>query len=305
MAKAPAWKKSRMSFEKLAKKIQEDTQKGKKAGDERFYYPERDENDNGSAVIRFLPPCEGEELPWVKVYSHGFRGDGGMWFIEECPTTINKECPVCEENSKLWYSGIESDKEIVRKRKRRLQYITNILVVQDKKNPENEGKVFLFKFGAKIFDKIKDAMYPEFEEDGPPINPFDFIEGANFNLRIRRFEGNINYDKSHFDVVSPIAESEKEITEIWKQQHPLKEFVEEKRFKTYNELSERLAKVLRTKSSVASTAEADSEGSEDLPWEAEKPARTAKPKEEKILQTTDEDDESEALDYFRKLAEED
>jgi len=302
-AKQPAWKKSRMSFGDLAKRIENESKRSGNS-DDRFYYPQLDENKNGSAVIRFLPPAEGEDAPWVKVYSHGFKETGG-WYIEECPTTIGNDCPACKDNGRLWNSGIESDKEIARKRKRRTQYIANILVIQDPKNPENEGKVFLFKFGAKIFDKIKDAMFPEFEEDGPAINPFDFTEGANFMLRIRKYEGNVNYDKSKFEEVSPIADDDKTITDIYEQLHPLKEFVSPERFKSWDDLSARLDRVLGSAATTRSAADL-SEEEDDLPHGAGISAgsKTATPKEEPVV-GAEPGEEDEALDYFRKLAAED
>ena len=185
-----ALKRSRGNFDKLTKELEvlnKPATSQNSSKDERFWRPELDKSGNGYAVIRFLPAVEGEELPWARVWSHAFQGPGG-WYIENSLTTMNKKDPVSEENSKLWNSGVESDKEIARKRKRKLTYYTNIMVVADPKNPENEGQIKLFKFGKKIFDKITEAMQPAFEDE-KPLNPFDFWEGANFKLKIRKVDG--------------------------------------------------------------------------------------------------------------------
>ena len=165
--------------------------------DDRYWRPELDKSSNGYAVIRFLPAPGDEELPFARLYTHGFQGKGG-WFIENCPTTIGGKCPLCEVNNDLWNSGLESDKDIARQRKRRLSYISNILVVSDPSNPQNEGKVFLYKYGKKIFDKIQESMKPEFADE-TPVDPFDFWKGANFKLKVRKVAGYINYDKSEFE----------------------------------------------------------------------------------------------------------
>jgi len=282
-----ALKKSRMSFEELAKKFENEKKSTQK--DDRFYYPARDDNGNAHAVIRFLMPPEGEDSPWVKTYSHAFKSDSGRWFIEECPTTIGKDCVCCSENGKLWNSGIESDKDIVRQRKRRLQYVANILVVEDKKNPENEGKVFLFKFGAKIFDMIKGAMYPEFDDE-EPCNVFDFWEGANFNLRIRKVAGQTNYDKSSFGSPAPIADSDEKIERIWKQEYSLAEFLSPDRFKSEEELAKSFARAVGG-NVAAPVAEAKTAPTETAP--------------EPIAAVASSEPTSSAMDFFRKMAEED
>jgi len=179
--------------------------------DDRFWRPELDKSSNGFAVVRFLPPVDGEDIPWARLFTHGFQGPGG-WYIENSRTTIGDKDPVSEMNSELWNSGLESDKDIARQRKRRLSYISNILVVSDPANPQNEGKVFLYKYGKKIFDKINEAMQPEFEDE-EPINPFDFWKGANFKLKVRKVAGFINYDKSEFDGVSAVHDGEDDALE--------------------------------------------------------------------------------------------
>ena len=180
--------------------------------DDRFWKPDVDKAGNGYAIIRFLPALAGEDMPFVRIWDHGFQGPGG-WYIEKSLTTFNKPDPVSEMNTKLWNSGIESNKEIVRKQKRRLSYFSNILVVKDPTRPENEGKVFLFKYGKKIFDKINEAMHPQFADE-KAVNPFDFWDGANFKLKIRQVEGYRNYDKSEFDSVSAISNDDDEIKRI-------------------------------------------------------------------------------------------
>ena len=195
-------KRSGSSLENLVKEAEKLNKQGPGA-DERFWKPELDKSGNGYAVIRFLPAPDGEDLPWAKVYSHAFQGPGG-WYIENSLTTVNKKDPVGEVNRKLWNSGIDSDKDIARKQKRKLSYYTNIQVVRDPAHPENEGKVFLYKFGKKIYDKITAAMQPEFEDE-TPINPFDLWEGANFKLKICKVAGFWNYDKSEFDIPSALA----------------------------------------------------------------------------------------------------
>ena len=210
-----------------------------------FWRPEVDKAGNGMAVIRFLPAAEADgddALPWVKVFSHGFQGPGG-WLIDNCLTTMNQQCPVCEHNSGLWNSGIEANKEVVRKQKRKLNYIANVYILSDPKHPENEGKVKLFKFGKKIFDKITEAMNPQFEDE-QAINPFDLWKGANFKLKIRKVEGYQNYDKSEFESPSALLDDDEELEKVWKSEHALSELVADKEFKTYDVLKDRLEKVL-------------------------------------------------------------
>jgi len=230
----------------MASKLQEELEKQNKTNDykdDRFWRPTLDSASNGYAVVRFLPAVEGEDIPWVKLYSHAFKGKGG-WFIHNCPTTIGQKCPVCETNGELWNSGTESDKRIARDRKRKLNYISNILVVEDPAAPQNKGKVFLFKYGKKIFEKIQEQMNPEFADE-IAVNPFDFWKGANFKLKIRKVEGYVNYDKSEFGATSQLFEGDdKKLEELWKSQYPLKPFVDPKEFKSYPELKTKFVDAL-------------------------------------------------------------
>lgn len=211
--------------------------------DTRFWQPTVDKFGNGQAVIRFLPAPKDEDVPFVRVFSHGFKGPSGSWYIENSRTTIGESDPVAELNAKLWNSGIESDKDIARQQKRRLHFISNILVLKDPANPENEGKVFLFKYGKKIFDKLNDLMNPAFDDE-EPVNPFDFWEGANFRLRIRQVEGYRNYDKSEFSEPSSLSDDDSMLEKIWEKQYSLQEFIDPKNFKSYDELKTKLDRVL-------------------------------------------------------------
>jgi hypothetical protein len=262
-----------------------------------FWKCEVDKAGNGMATIRFLPeaPIDGDDaLPWVKIHSHGFQGPGG-WLIDNCLTTKNQDCPVCQHNSVLWNSGIEANKDIVRKQKRKLNYIANIYVVSDPKHPENEGKVFLFRFGKKIFDKITEAMNPQFEDE-TPINPFDLWKGANFKLKIRKVDGYQNYDKSEFESSSPLSEDEAKMEKIWNSQFSLKELLNDpKEWKSYDQLKARLDKVLGLNGDAPKTTVEQVKAKN---FDAPKPAAEDSPFKD---DTSDEED----LAYFAKLAEED
>lgn len=238
-------RKNRGNFDSLMKAVESiaNPSNEKRGDDDRFWKPTVDKAGNGQAVLRFLPAPAGEELPWVRMYDHGFQGPTGKWYIENSLTTINKPDPLGELNSELWNSGIEANKEIARKQKRRLSYISNVLVIRDPANPENEGKVFLYKYGKKIFDKIKDVMQPTFEDEAP-VNPFDLWEGANFKLRIRQVDGYRNYDKSEFDGATPLDENEDRLEQVWKSTHSLAAFLDPSNFKTYDELKAKLNAVL-------------------------------------------------------------
>jgi len=288
-------KTSSSNFDKLTKALEtnlkpEDQSNKRKYDDDRFWKPELDKTGNGFAVIRFLPAVENEDLPWQRVWSHAFQDKGG-WYIENSLTTLSQKDPVSEENTRLWNTGLDSDKEIARKRKRKLSYYSNILVVSDPKHPENEGKVFLFKFGKKIFDKITEAMQPAFDDE-QPINQFDFWKGANFKLKIRKVDGYWNYDKSEFESVSQVAVDDEKIKAIWKQQHALKPFIDPSNFKTYDELKEKLNRVI-TGDRNASTVE-----NANLPPQTN---GTAKAQVNAQPEASDDDD---TLSYFSKLAEE-
>jgi hypothetical protein len=265
--------------------------------DERLWKPQMDKTGNGYAVLRFLPAVEGEDLPWAKVWNHAFQGPTGQWYIENSLTTIGQNDPVSEMNSAYWNSGVESDKEIARKQKRKLQYFANILVIKDSANPQNEGKVMLYRFGKKIFDKCMEAMQPAFEDENP-VNPFDFWEGADFKLKIRKVDGYWNYDKSEFDAPSPIFKNDDEIEAVWKKQYPLAEFSAESNFKSYDELKKRLDTVLAgttTVGNVTTLMEDEPIVSTPTVDTKEEPAPTP---------TVTEDDEDDTMSYFEKLAEE-
>lgn len=293
-------KSSRKSqFDKLsaaAEKVSGNQQQNN-GPDDRFWKPTVDKAGNGSAIIRFLPAPAGEDVPFVRYWDHGFQGPGG-WYIEKSLTSIGLDDPVGEYNSKLWNSGLESDKEIARKQKRRLHYVSNILVVSDPAAPHNEGKVFLYEFGKKIFDKINDLMHPAFEDEDA-VNPFDFWEGANFRLRIRKVEGYRNYDKSAFDSPSAVSNDDAELEAIWKRQHGLAEQVDPKVFKSFEELQQKLNRVLG--------GQAPQGVAEDVPSAApvSAPAWTPPAVETEVAPvasapTFEDDDDS--LDFFKKLA---
>jgi len=288
-------KTSSSNFDKLTKALEtnlkpEDQSNKNKYQDDRFWKPELDKTGNGFAVLRFLPAVENEDLPWQRVWSHAFQDKGG-WYIENSLTTMSQKDPVSEENTRLWNTGLDSDKEIARKRKRKLSYYSNIMIVSDPKHPENEGKVFLFKFGKKIFDKITEAMQPAFDDE-QPINPFDFWKGANFKLKIRKVDGYWNYDKSEFESVSQAAVDDEKIKAIWKQQHPLKPFVDLSNFKTYDELKEKLNRVI-TGDRNASTVE-----NVNLPPQTNGQAKA------EVNAQPEASDGDDTLSYFSKLAEE-
>ena len=284
----------------LIRKMEDQTKKTDYK-DDRFWRPEIDKTGNGFAIIRFLPEVENEDCPWAKVYSHAFRGPGG-WYIENCLTTISQKDPVSELNTQLWNSGVESDKNLARDRKRKLNYTSNIYVVSDPSNPQNEGKVFLYKYGAKIFEKLQEVMKPEFKDE-EAINPFDFWKGANFRLKIRKVAGYTNYDKSEFDSSSPLCKGDDvELEKVWKSQHPLTEFTNSSNFKTHQELKDRLYEVLGGDIRAASNVGYD-KTAEDI---SESDIKEKKPLNIKSKKLTEEnvDEETDALDYFSKLAEE-
>ena len=283
------------TLDKLLAQVQTESapQEKKSYVDERLWKPELDKSGTGSAVIRFLPAPDGEELPWVKLFKHAFQGPTGKWYIENSLTTISKNDPVSEHNSALWNTGLETDKETARKQKRKLEYYSNIYVVSDSKHPENNGKVFLFRYGKKIFDKIMAAMQPEFEDE-TPINPFDFWEGANFKLKIRKVDGYWNYDKSEFDSVSTLKDNDDSLDSIWKTQYSLTEFTAPTNFKSYDELKKRLDDVLSGTVTPTATAMMD----EDV---VETPTFKSEP--EPKIPSVDEDD-GDTMSYFQKLANE-
>ena len=279
-------KSNRNSFDKLTKAIESiNTPAEGSKEDDRFWQPEVDKAGNGMAVIRFLPApaVDGDDaLPWVRVFNHGFQGPGG-WYIENSLTTLNQKDPVSEYNSVLWNSGIEANKEIARKQKRRLTYIANVLIVSDPKNPENEGQIKLYKFGKKIFDKLTEAMNPQFEDE-KAINPFDFWDGANFKIKIRQVEGYRNYDKSEFESPSALFDGDDaKLEALWKKEYSLKEFLDPKHFKSYDVLKAKLDKVLGLDGAA--------------------PVSKTKAVDDGFVPKTSPDLDDEELDYFKSLAE--
>ena len=279
------------------------TQGEKKSySDDRFWKPELDKSGNGFAIIRFLPTPEGEEMPWVSYFDHGFQGPGG-WYIEKSLTTLNKQDPVSEYNTQLWNTGIEANKEIARKQKRRLHYVSNVYVVSDPKNPDNEGKVFLYKYGKKIFEQLKEAISPAFEDEAA-INPFDLRgEGANFKIKIRKVDGYWNYDKSEFDTPAPLFDDENQLNDINNSTHSLSEIIAPSEFKTYEELKEKLDRILGLTGGVSnSTAESVAEDQEEVPGAN---VNTESVADEPVIQSAEAsvgESEDDAMDYFKKLA---
>jgi hypothetical protein len=286
------------SLDKLLQQVQKDespTTEKKSYVDERLWKPQVDKSGNGYAVIRFLPAPKGEELPWVRVFNHAFQGPTGQWFIENSLTTLNQKDPVSEYNSQLWNSGVESDKEIARKQKRKLKYYSNIYVVSDPANPENEGKVFLYSYGKKIFDKLMEAMQPAFEDE-TPINPFDLWEGANFKLKIRKVDGYWNYDKSEFESTAALAGDDAALEAIYNKEYSLQEFLAPSNFKSYDELKARLDAVLTGSVTTGKTAaQMVDEETKDF---------TPTFKSEPTPEPVSVDDDDDAMSYFEKLANE-
>ena len=280
MASFKDLKKNRMSnLESLSKQVEKLAEKPSYE-DDRLWKCERDKSGNGYAVVRFLPASNNEDVPWVQLWSHGFKGPGG-WYIENSLTTLGKDDPVSKANTALWNSGIESDKNIARDRKRKLSYYSNILVLEDSANAENEGKVFLFRYGKKIFEKITSVMNPEFKDE-TPLNPFDFWTGANFKIKIRQVEGYANYDKSEFAEPSALYDGDdKKCEEVWNQQHSLKEFVSPDNFKSYQELEARFNTVIAK--------------------QGDEFAGTIEESTDEPVTAGDKGDDS--LEYFKKLAE--
>jgi hypothetical protein len=304
------------SLDKLlgAVEAENKSQEKKSYVDERLWKPELDKTGNGYAVIRFLPAVNGEDMPWAKLWNHAFQGPTGQWYIENSLTTISQKDPVSEMNTAYWNSGLESDKEIARRQKRKLQYYSNIYVVSDSKHPEKEGKVFLFRYGKKIFDKIMEAMQPAFDDE-EPINPFDFWKGANFKLKIRKVDGYWNYDKSEFENPSALFDEDELIEEVWKKQYALAEFTAPTNFKSYDELKTRLNTVLAGTTTVgnvttlmedepvvtATFVDTKEEPAPSISVTAEMPGITVTAGSAQA----DDDEEEDTMDYFQKLANDD
>ena len=270
----------------------------KNYGDDRIWKPTVDKAGNGYAVLRFLPATEGVELPWVRYWDHGFKGPTGQWYIENSLTSIGQADPVGELNSRLWNSGIEADKETARRQKRRLHYVANVLIVSDPGNPSNEGKIMLYKFGKKIFEKVMDAMQPAFADE-KPVNPFDMWEGADFKLKIRNVEGYRNYDKSEFTTASALHDGDDSKLEgVYTQLHNLGEFTDPKNYKSYDELKSKLMRVLGEEASVgAPTMKEEVQMNEPATYEVVPPIT-----KEQVADTSEDDD---TMSYFAKLANED
>jgi hypothetical protein len=272
--------------------------------DERFWKPEVDKAGNGYAVIRFLPAPQGEELPWVRIFNHGFQGPGG-WYIENSLTTLGKKDPLSEYNSQLWNNGTDAGKAQARKQKRRLSYISNIYVVSDPANPQNEGKVFLYKYGKKIWDKLNEAMNPEFQDE-TPVNPFDFWEGANLKLKMRNVEGYRNYDKSEFETSSAVLDDDDAMEGLWKTQNSLQEFVDAKQFKTYEELETRLNKVLGLDGASAKPRTTADDEDDQIALSRPTPqVEAAAPRQVAEPTTTTAAADDDDLSFFERLANED
>jgi len=293
------------TFAKLTREIEKLNQPAAgSSADERFWKPEMDKSGNGYAVIRFLPAPDGEDMPWAKVWSHAFKGPGGQWYIENSLTTLGKDDPVGELNRELWNSGRDSDKEIARAQKRKLSYYANIYVVQDPAHPENEGRVFLYKFGKKIFDKLTEAMQPAFADE-TPIDPFNFWKGADFKLKIRKVEGYWNYDKSEFAAPGTLGGFDDDKLEaIWNQAYSLAEFEDPKNFKSYEQLQARLNLVLG-KTGSAPVVNEEEEEVFAKPMPSESWGKEVSDFREKAVAASPVEDEEDTMSYFARLAEED
>ena len=291
-------------FSKIISEFEKVTNPGassKSFEDDRYWKMEKDKAGNGSAVIRFLPTVEGDALPWVRIFNHGFQGPTGRWYIENSLTTIGEKDPLSDLNAKLWNSDSEANKELARKQKRRLSYTCNILVISDPKHPENEGQVKLFKFGKKIFEMIQDRMIPTFEDE-EPINAFHLWEGANFKLRIRQADGWPSYDKSEFDSPSPVFDGDEEkLVALVNKQFPLREFIDKKNFKTFDELSRKLADVLNLDASPVTTASAISERVSSM--EPSQPKSMPAPQPKTVAEVSNDDED--ILSYFKSIADAD
>ena len=266
----------------------------KKYDDDRFWKPTRDKAGNGYAVIRFLPAKEGEDLPWVRYWDHGFKGPNGLWYIEKSLTSIGQPDPVSETNTVLWNTGRDEDKATARERKRRLHYVSNILVISDPENPQNNGKVFLYQFGKRIFDKVMDVMQPQFADENP-VNPYDFWEGADFKIKIRKVDGWVNYDKSEFSTPSALFDSnEAELESVYGKLHSLSDYTDPSQYKSYDELKAKLNRVLGTDAGI--TADMATMTTAPIPTMEQAPQAEPAP----VMESSS--DEDDTLSYFNKLA---
>ena len=291
---------------KLVKEVEKMNNNGSTSGDDRVWKLECDKSGNGYAVIRFLPAPDGEDLPFVKLYSHAFQGPGG-WYIENSLTTLGQKDPVSEYNTMLWNNGTDAGKETARKQKRKLTYVSNIYVVKDPANPENEGKVFLYKYGKKIFDKLTAAMQPEFEDE-EAIDPFDFWQGANFKLKAKNVAGYRNYDTSEFAAQSALLDDDDAMEAIWKKEYSLAELVAADQFKDYDTLKKRLDYVLGNKGTPRfqdqETVQEEEEFRAANRGETTTTTTDAGFNDPDItLSSNKTEDDDDALSYFAKLAE--
>lgn len=296
-------KKSRMGFSDLATKMEQSKKSGNYGDDNpNMWYPELDKAKNGYAVIRFLPEKE-TDLPWVKTYSHGFQVNG-KWYIEECPTTKDEKCPVCENNSEYWNDGTEAGKDIARDRKRRQSWFSNVLIVDDPKTPENNGRVVIFKYGFKIYTKIKDKLTPpEAFADETPVNVFDMWDGANFKLKIRKVDGQVNYDASSFEDCSQIAATDKEMEAMWEQIHDLNQFTAEDKYKPYVDLEKRFNQI--TKGSNGPAKSAAEQANDDAGNESAPEEKSAVSKETADTKEAGSSEADDTMSFFEDLAEKD
>jgi hypothetical protein len=298
-------KNSTTALSKIASELQKEASGGGNRGeDTRFWKVEPDKAGNGSAVIRFLPAIDADKLPWVKIYSHGFQGPTGKWYIENCLTTIGQDDPVVEHVNELYNSGIEENKKLGQQRKRKLAYVCNILVISDPKHPENEGQIKLFKFGKKIFDKIKDKLHPQFEDE-EAVDVFNPWEGANFRLRMRKVDGYANFDKSDFDGPTEISEDDEELLRVLNARHSLDELIAPSQFKSYDELKRKLDMVLNPGAAMQPKAVSTTIDDEDLPaWEEKpkaKPAPKAKPEPTPKAVAAPASDDDDDMSFFKDL----
>ena len=300
-------KRNRTDLSKLVAQAQETsgTQTTRQSDDTRFWQPTRDKAGNGYAVIRFLPGDAQAATPWVRYWDHAFKGPTGQWYIEKSLTSIGQQDPLSELNSKMWNSGVEADKAIVRQRKRNLRYIANVLIVSDPSAPENEGQVKLYRFGKKIFDKIMDSMQPQFPDEAP-VNPFDMWEGADFTVKIRKVEGYPNYDASSFKAPAAVSADESYLEELYNKQYDLGEWVDPKNYKTYDELKSRLAMVLGEQAPRTMKQEASLELDDEIPDFPSSSAPTAPSAPEPAITTAESTmNDDDTMNYFAKLAAED
>ena len=308
--------KKQSSLGSLTSKLVKEVEKmnnGSNRSDDRIWKPQMDKTGNGYAVIRFLPAPDGEDLPWTKLYTHAFQGPGG-WLIDNCPTTKGEKCPVCEHNTQLWNAGGKGspERDQASKQKRKLSYYSNIYVLQDKANPENEGRVFLYTYGQKIFEKLMSAMQPEFD-DQEAINPFDFWQGANFRLKIKKVQGYWNYDSSDFAAPGALLEDDDAMEAIWKQQYSLSEFTNADQFKDYEQIKKRLDQVLGNAKPASAQYDEETDNEDDTrgsyaPDFSSRKQESELPKElseqlSNLTSSNTDEDEDDALSYFQQLAE--